>query len=32
MKLKDNIYAYLLTPKNAFLEFNEDKSGKMTFD
>ena len=32
MKIKDNIYSYLLTPKNAFLEFNEDNSGKMTFD
>ena len=32
MKIKDNIYSYLLTPKSAFLEFNEDNSGKMTFD
>jgi len=32
MKIKDNIYSYLLTPKNAFLEFNEDNTGKMTFD
>ena len=24
MKIKNNIYSYLLTPKNAFLEFNED--------
>ena len=32
MKIKDNIYSYLLSPKNAFLEFNEDNSGKMTFD
>lgn len=31
-KLKDLIYQYLLSPKDAFYKFNDDRSGKMIFD
>jgi len=30
-KIKDNIYAYMLSPKDAFLTFNEDRTGKLTY-
>lgn len=31
-KIKDQIYLFLLSPKDAFYQYNEDRSGKMTFD
>ena len=31
-QLNDHIHYYMLSPKDAFRLFNEDKSGKMTFD
>ena len=30
--LKHQIYTFLLSPKDAFYQYNEDRSGKMTFD
>jgi len=31
-KIKENIYSFMLTPKDAFYKYNEDNSGRMTFD
>jgi len=31
-RLKDNIYSYMLSPKDAFLTFNQDRTGKLTYD
>jgi len=31
-EIKDNIYAFMLTPKDAFYKFNVDNTGRMTFD
>jgi len=31
-KFKENIYSYMVSPKDAFLLFNEDRTGKMTYN
>ncbi|KAL4466773.1 hypothetical protein ABPG74_010370 [Tetrahymena malaccensis] len=31
-KIRKHIYQYLLSPKDAFRQYNENRSGKMTFD
>jgi len=31
-RLKDNIYSYMLSPKDAFLTFNQDRTGRLTYD
>lgn len=31
-RFKDNIYAYMLSPKDAFLNFNEDRTGRLSYD
>jgi Ca2+-binding EF-hand superfamily protein len=30
-QIKDNIYSYMLSPKDAFLQYNEDRTGKLTY-
>jgi len=31
-KFKEYIYYYMLAPKDAFLQFNEDRTGRLTYD
>lgn len=31
-RIKDQIYQFLLSPKDAFHQYNEDRSGKLSFD
>jgi len=31
-KLKESIYAYMLSPKDAFLTFNEDRTGRLSYE
>ena len=30
--LKEQMYTFLLSPKDAFVQFNADRTGKLTFD